>query len=101
DGHTATAFLLDHALGFFRVLVLIQVSDRKIRSFAGKGDGDGSSDAAVAAGDKRNLAVQFARAMVQRVLRLWARRHFGLDTRLSRLLLRRTLSFRHASTPLT
>jgi hypothetical protein len=59
------AALFDKPLSFSRILVLVQVSDRWVRSFPGKGDCDGTADAAVAAGDDRFLSSEPARSLVR------------------------------------
>jgi hypothetical protein len=49
--------LLDHALGFLGVLVLVEIHHRHIRPFLGEKDGDGAADAGVAAGDDGGFAL--------------------------------------------
>jgi hypothetical protein len=58
------AGFLDQALGFLRILVLVQVGDQDVRAFARERQGHGAADAAVGAGDQGRLAGQAAVADV-------------------------------------
>src|SRR5690606_5789554 len=64
EQHAAPAFGLDQLPGVAGVLVLAQVGDRDVGALLGEGDGDGTADAGVAAGDERPLAGQQVSALV-------------------------------------
>ena len=53
----APAFRLDETLRLLRVAVLVQVGDRDVGAFAREQDGDCTPDAAIAAGDSRDLTL--------------------------------------------
>ena len=88
DGQAAAPLLLDEALRLSRIVSLVEVDDRNIRAFAREQDRDGAADAAVAAGDQRDLALQPSAARIARLVS-WTRTHFGLTARLLVLGLRR------------
>ena len=75
------------------VLVLVEVDDRDVGALLGEDDRDGAADAAVAAGDERDLAAQLAAGPVLAVLGLRPRRHLRLDAGPAVLVLRRLLGF--------
>ena len=52
------AFLLDDLLGLGGVVMLAQIEDRDVGAFAGEQRGDRAADAAVGAGDQRDLALR-------------------------------------------
>jgi hypothetical protein len=88
-------FLFDHALGFFRIFVLVEVRNGEIRPLACKSHGDSPTDTAITTSDESDLPIQLARTVVFAVLYLRPRRHLRFNTWLSCLLLRWTLLFRH------
>jgi hypothetical protein len=57
-------FLLDQLLDLLRVVVFAEIGDQHVRPLARIGDRDGSPNAAVAAGDDRFQALEFAVALV-------------------------------------
>ena len=67
--------VLDQALGRLGVLVLVEVDDRDVGALLGEGDRDRAADAAVAAGDQRDLAVELAGGPVVPHLGTRLRRH--------------------------
>ena len=87
DSNCAHTALLREANRLPCVTVLVQIDDRHVGAFLGKGNGHGPSDATVAARDERDLASQFPRASRQRAVGLRARRHAGLQPRLAALAL--------------
>jgi hypothetical protein len=62
-----------------RILLLVEVGDRDIGTFAGEGERNGAADAAIAAGDKRHFALKTARALVAGLAEVRPRRHSLLD----------------------
>jgi hypothetical protein len=64
DQHGPAAGLLDQGGGVAGVLVLAEVGDRDVGAFAGEGEGDGTADTAVAAGDERPFPGEAAAATV-------------------------------------
>src|SRR5438874_7850765 len=89
----SAAFLIDSTRGLFSVAMLVEIGDGNVSAFAGKDDGHRASDAAVAARDERNFAVQFAAAFVFGAFGFWPRLHFIFATRLLFLFLRRAHRF--------
>ena len=84
------ALRLDQARGFLRVVVFLQIEDRDQRALARHRDRDRAADAAVAAGDDRDLVLELSDAGILRhVFR--PRPHLALDARLMVLHLRRLL----------
>jgi hypothetical protein len=71
-------FRFDEPLGFPRVLVFVQVSDGDVRAFPREQHRDGAADAAVAAGDERDFALEFAAAVILGRRGARARNHFVL-----------------------
>jgi hypothetical protein len=67
--------------------MLIEIHNRYVRSFLGKGDSDRAADSALSASDERYLALQFLRAMSSAILRARPGLHLGLKARLAILLL--------------
>src|SRR5689334_4463594 len=64
DEGRLAAGLLDPFAGLVRVVVLVQVGDQDVGALAREGNGDGTADAAVAAGDHRLLAGEPSASLV-------------------------------------
>ncbi len=62
----AAPFVLDRALGFVGVLVLVEIGDRDVGAFAGEQHRDRAADAGIAAGDERHHVEKLFRALVMR-----------------------------------
>src|SRR5688500_13898967 len=60
----ATPFLFDLPLGFFSVIVFIQVHNHTISTFFGVHNRYSSANAAIATSNKRNFVAQFATALI-------------------------------------
>ncbi len=95
DGDGAAALALDDTLGLGRVVVLAQIGDRDVGALAGEQGGHRAADAAVRAGDDRDLASEAPGAGVTRLplglllhLALVARKIVLVDHRLDLLSLR-------------
>src|SRR5215211_87245 len=91
DGYRASPLPLDERLRLLRILVLVEVGDRHVAALAGEENRHRAADPAVAAGDKRDLAVELAASAVLRGKGLGPRLHLVLEPRLARLLLGGTL----------
>ena len=78
-----SAMLLDALPRLLRIAIFLEIVDRHVGAFLGEGDRHRTADAAVAAGDERDLAVEFTAAAMLRVFGLWARRHFVFATGLA------------------
>ena len=87
------AFVFDQLDRFVGVLVLFKIDDRDVRALARHGDRGGAADAAVAAGDQRDLALKPARAVRFREI-LRQRMHLVFAAGLPGLFLR---GLRHGS----
>ena len=79
---------LDQARGLLRVVVFFQIEDRDQRALARHRDRDRAADAAVAAGDDRDLVLELADAGIFRQV-FRPRPHLAFDARLMVLRLRR------------
>jgi hypothetical protein len=77
--HGASAGLLDQPRGVLGVLVLVEIGDEDVGPLAGVGDGHGTADAAVAAGDDGRLALESAGAPVAVLSAVRSRGHLRLD----------------------
>ena len=66
DGDRPAALLLDDRLGLRGVVMLAQIEDGDVGAFAGEQRRDRAADAAVGAGDERDLALQPVRAGIAR-----------------------------------
>jgi hypothetical protein len=62
--HASAAGVLDIAGDVARVVVLVEVGNQHFGACPGKRDGDGTADAAIAAGNDRPFAGEFSRAAV-------------------------------------
>jgi hypothetical protein len=72
--HGFATRLLDPARGLFGILLLLgQIADRDIRSFAGERDGDGTTDTGVTARDEGAFVLQLASAAVGLLAVVWFR----------------------------
>jgi hypothetical protein len=70
DQQAFPSFLLNRLPGALGILILFQVDNRNIGAFARVQHGDAAPDAAVTAGDDRNLALELPRAeIVRRVVK--------------------------------
>ncbi len=88
DEVATPAFVFDEAFGFFGVFVFVEVEEGDVAAFYGEGEGDGTSDAAVSAGDESDFVLEASGALVFGFgFRLG--RHFALVTRTGFLLLGR------------
>ena len=67
DGDRAAAFLLDDLLCLGRIVMLAQIEDRDVRAFAGEQRRDRAADAAVGAGDQRDLALEASGSRIARL----------------------------------
>ncbi len=92
---TAPPGLLDQPFRLGRIGMLLQVGDDQIRPFAGEGDGHRAADAAVAAGEDRDLIGQLAAAAIALFAGLRLRLHFAAGAGLMFLMLRRLFFFGH------
>ena len=79
DEQASSAFGFDLLLGEPRVVMFVQIGDGDIRAFAREENGHGPADAGIAAGDQRDLVLQFLRTEVKRciVQRRRIERRFG------------------------
>src|SRR5699024_10513723 len=77
DDDRPASFLFDNRLGFRRIIVFAQVRDGDVRAFAREQGGNCPPDAAVRAGDQRDLALQPVRTLVARFpVGLWLKLAF-------------------------
>ena len=60
------AFLLDDGLGEGGIIMLAQIDDGDVGAFAREQGGDRAADAAVGAGDQRDLVLEAVRTLVTR-----------------------------------
>ena len=93
DQQAAALVLLHQRFGLFGISVLIEIQDRHVRAFLGKGDRHGATDPAVATGDQGHLALQLAAAALGIVLCPGTRLELILHARLLLLVLGRALYF--------
>src|SRR5690606_23234488 len=77
----AATGLADPAHGLARVVVLVVVGDRHVGPLAGERDGDGATDAAVAAGDQGSATLELARTPVALFTVIRRRPQLGLRAR--------------------
>src|SRR5690606_117828 len=87
DQQRAPALGLDVALHLLGVLVLLEVEDRHVGALLREVDRHGAADAAVAAGDRRDLALELAAGPVGLALVARRRDHLLLAPALPALLL--------------
>src|SRR4029079_12612442 len=63
----AAALALDDRLGALRIVMLAQIDDRNVGALAGEQRRDRAADAAIAAGDQRDLALEPPGARIARL----------------------------------
>jgi hypothetical protein len=98
DKHDPAAGLLDPARGLAGVVLLLgQVRDQDIGTFAGEGDRHRAADTGIAAGDDRGAALELATAFVRLLAMVGLGRHLGCVA--GRLLLLLGLRRRRAGVP--
>ncbi len=88
DGNAAPALFLDRGARGPRILVLVQVQDRHVGTFAREQDGHCPADARIAPGYQCAHALQFAAAAVSGCLVAWRQLQFMLVARLVQVLCR-------------
>jgi hypothetical protein len=69
--------------------MLVEIDDGHVRALSGVKDGDGTSDAGIAARDQSHFAPELIAPAIVVVLRTGPRRHLRFDPRLMILSLRR------------
>ena len=84
-------FVFDDAARFFGVAVGLEIDDGDVGAFAREEDGDGTSDAGVAAADQRDHSFQLAAAAVQRIVEHRPRPDLRFESRLLLMLLRQRI----------
>jgi hypothetical protein len=88
---TLLTFLLDLALSFLSIVMLIEIGNGDISALFGKSDSDGSADPAITPSNKCGSVAQLTTALIRNVLGAWQWRHLRLNAWLLVLLLWRLL----------